>query len=158
MVSTWKIQETHQVTSPQTLKEQLVFFIFCSPIQLCHPWGRKNGQHPWRYRTNTHKKVQKKMRERVRKHLGTFLSDKLLSFMAEGEDLGVDLQLHRSSSPTSHNISVYSPFHNLTRFLLKSVKWAVPVSLLYGNHSQVEPALGQQPNPVRNVNWKGLEI
>lgn len=45
-----------------------------------------------------------------------------------------------------------------TRFIVKSVKWAVPVSLLYCTHAQVEPALGKQPNPVRNVNWKGLEI
>ena len=58
----------------------------------------------------------------------------------------------------SRVVCVCDHLYNTTKFMLKSGKWAVNFNVLYCNHTWVVSALGEQPNPVRNVNWKGLEI
>lgn len=53
---------------------------------------------------------------------------------------------------------VYYHLYYTTKLILKYVKWTVHFNVLYCSHTRVVSALGGQPNPVRNVNWKGLEI
>lgn len=65
---------------------------------------------------------------------------------------------HRRTLCSALLRSCLHPLYNTTTFRLKSVKWAVHFSVLYCSHTRVVSALGEQPNPVRNVNWKGLEI